>query len=516
MLDQSSVAGKALPVEGEVGLLVVGAGPAGVAAALEAAGRGVEVTLVDEHPLDPGLFGLDVPLQFGGCAGPAVQNRDRMLERVAVATPGLEEAFDAGVDVRLGVACWGLFAHGPATRWLPPLAAGLADGGRAWQVACRSVIVAAGRRDAGLAFPGWDLPGVAGAAAVRLLLNRYDAFLGRRLVILGSDADALELAGLALARGLEVAAVVEVGPEPTGPAERVAALQAAGVPFLTRTVIAGAVGRADRVETVRLAGPDGDRRELACDTVVLATGPVPATELLAALGCALHYRGELGGWVPVLDAAGRTSVPGVSAAGDCAGVWPAKCLDPGIARDEGRRAALGDGASRPVAAGRDVAAGRAAWLEASLAVSGPDVPVCLCEEVTCREVAEVRAPRYLGADPARVGGPGTLGRLAGNGCPEPDQVKRLTRAGMGYCQGRRCREGIAALLARESGLSLGEVPLASYRAPVRPLPLGLLADTAEPAAVAEGWDIWMGIPTMWTPPWRLGPDGLPAPEDAPP
>ena len=530
MHDPKSVAGKRLPVEADVSLLVIGAGPAGIAAALEAARHGVGVTLVDEHPLDPGLIGLDVPLHFGGCAGAGVQNRGRLLEQVVAATPGLEEAFEQGIDVRLGVACWGLFANGPSVRWLPGVVAGLTDGERAWHVRCGQVIVAAGSRDSGLAFTGWERPGVAGAGAVRLLLDRYDAFDGRRLVVLGSDVAALDLARTALGRGLEVAAVVEVGAQPLGTDEQVEALIAAGVPILTRTMVADALGGVDRVEGVRLVSLDGGgARELACDTVVLATGAVPAVELVAAAGGTVEHRGELGGWVPVLDADQRTSIPGVLAVGDCAGVHAAKTLDAEIAREEARIAALAAVAGAgirwwtpspqpsPIAratgegAAFDTAAHRAAWVAASVAVSGPDVQVCQCEEVSCRELLDVRAPRYLAADPAKVGGEGVLARLRGEGPVDQDHVKRLTRAGMGPCQGRRCREQITALLAGAAGVPLGEVPLATYRAPVRPLPLRVLAEWDEPEEVGEGWEIWFGVPTMWIPHWQFGPDGLPLP-----
>jgi thioredoxin reductase len=528
MHDPRSVASWTLPVAADVPVLVVGAGPAGVAAALEAAGRGLGVMLVDEHPLDPALFGLDVPLHFGGCTGGAVRSPRRMLERVAAAAPGLEEAVERGVDVRLGTTVWGLFAHGPGTRWLPPggVVAGLADAERAWQVRCRRAIVAAGRRDAGLAFEGWGLPGVAGAAALRCLLDRYDAFEGRRLVVLGSDADGLDLVRDALSRGLEVAAVVEIGPEPLGPRRLVDLVRGAGVPILTRTMVAAARGasRVERVATVALdvggRPVPGSGRELACDTVALAPGAVPAVELLAALGCALEHRGPLGGWVPRLDEGLRTSVPGVSAAGDVAGVHAAKTLDPEIARAEGRIAALAAaqdlgvfGGPAPAAGcasfadGPDVAEHRAAWVGAALAVSGPEVAICQCEEVAAREILEVRAPRYLGADPARVGGPHILGLLAAPGAAaDQDQVKRLTRAGMGVCQGRRCREQIAALLAREAGLPVASCDPATYRPPVRPLPLAVLAERDEPPDGADGWHAWFGIPEMWVPYWRLGSD----------
>jgi hypothetical protein len=89
--------------------------------------------------------------------------------------------------------------------------------------------------------------------------------------------------------------------------------------------------------------------------------------------------------------------------------------------------------------------------------------------------------------------------LLQDGPLNPDQIKRLTRAGMGPCQGRRCREQIALLLAMASDLSPAAIPLASYRAPVRPLPLGVLADTAETQAMHEQWDVWFGIRTQWIP-----------------
>jgi hypothetical protein len=70
---------------------------------------------------------------------------------------------------------------------------------------------------------------------------------------------------------------------------------------------------------------------------------------------------------------------------------------------------------------------------------------------------------------------------------------------MGQCQGRRCREQVACLLAREQGVPLAAVPIASFRAPVRPVPLAILADWQESAEMAAGWDVWFGIPTQWTP-----------------
>jgi hypothetical protein len=93
----------------------------------------------------------------------------------------------------------------------------------------------------------------------------------------------------------------------------------------------------------------------------------------------------------------------------------------------------------------------------------------------------------------------TLKSLLDDGPPNQDQVKRLTRSGMGQCQGRRCRDQVAMILAAEAGKPLAQVPLATHRAPVRPLPLKVIADWEEGEEMRTGWDVWMGIPTQWVP-----------------
>ena len=95
--DPVSTNGKRLTPRERVQLLVVGAGPAGCAAALEAARLGLEVTLVDEHPLDPASMGLEVPFHFGGRMTGAVRNRNSMTEAILANDPALGEAFEAGV-----------------------------------------------------------------------------------------------------------------------------------------------------------------------------------------------------------------------------------------------------------------------------------------------------------------------------------------------------------------------------------------------------------------------------------
>ena len=136
-------------------------------------------------------------------------------------------------------------------------------------------------------------------------------------------------------------------------------------------------------------------------------------------------------------------------------------------------------------------------------VQGEGAPhVCQCEDVTARDILEVRPPAYLGWRKA-LRNDADLSSLLGNGPPSPDQVKRLTRAAMGLCQGRRCREQVSALLALGAGTPLDQVPLATYRAPVRPMPLALAGSIPEPAEMAAHWDIWFGIPGQVTSYWDI-------------
>jgi hypothetical protein len=152
--------------------------------------------------------------------------------------------------------------------------------------------------------------------------------------------------------------------------------------------------------------------------------------------------------------------------------------------------------------GHDLSAYRLAWVRASVIHSSAEFHVCQCEEVTAREILEVRPPRYLDWQADRRNDR-SLAALLGEGPPNPDQVKRLTRAGMGPCQGRRCREQVAALLALAAAQPLSAIPLASYRAPVRPLPLALAGQIPESPGQAEHWDVWFGIHAQWVPFWDV-------------
>ncbi|GGJ18989.1 hypothetical protein GCM10011320_27950 [Neoroseomonas lacus] len=408
--------------------MVVGAGEAGIEAARAAATGGAKTLLVDEHPLDPGLFGLDIPYLFGARFDAAILNASRMEERIVTARPALMAAMEDGVEVALGTAAWGGFVRGQASRALAKPLLGLADRDAAWLVGFDRLTIATGARDVVLPFPGWTLPGVMGARGFDAVLRLYGAFTGRRIAVLG---------GGALADGVFAAA------------------REAGLDVVARLTAPAPLRIEGREEVTGLAWQDGEQRQtVTCDTVVMAVDTVPMVDLPDLLGASIGWDAARGGFVPAASGV-------IAMVGDVAGTVPAM---------------------------------RAAWLDAALAED--HALVCACEDVTAGDLRALRPPRYLDAAGPQAG-------LAALGPLNQDQVKRLTRAGMGPCQGRRCREAVHALLSRD-----GVAPLASHRAPLRPLPLSVLAALEEDPTLRANWTGWFGIAAQWLPHWE------PAPEDA--
>ena len=462
--DLCAVNGTRSAPEAHYSTIVVGAGPSGVAAAVEAAKSGASVLLVDENPVSGSLMGNDTPLYYGGRMTAATQNSERMLEAIFMSMPALEAAMDAGVELLLGTTAWGVYRNGPGVASLPEQVVGLADAERSWMVGFDKIVLATGARDLAMAFPGWNQPGVMGAAALRMLLTRYEAFAGRRVLVLGSHDLALETALLAQERGIDVAGLIEVRDTPQGQSELVAKIAAAGIVIHCGQTVTLAKGGINGVESATLSTGE----EIACDTICNAIGLIPSIELTDAMHGPRTLNRTRGGYIPAGEAT-------VSAVGDCAGL-----ADTGF----------------------DHIAYRMDWMRALSAVSADDTIICQCEEVTRADLIGVQPPNYL-SRPAPMCAR-SLGTLLDDGPANPDQIKRLTRAGMGVCQGRRCRDQVAMLLAIEANKPFGSIPLASHRAPVRPLPLKILAEWNEPAEMDAAWDVWFGIPTAWVPHEDIG------------
>ena len=182
---------------------VVGGGVAGAAAATTAAELGLDVVLIDEHPVDAESMAMDIPLFFGQRALATASDRGLMMSRVVAANAGLQSAAEAGAKVHPGVVVWDSAANNNLT---------LADEERSWRLRYDRVIFASGARDLCLPFRGWDKAGVMGAAAALALIDRYQAFAGRRIAVIGSGGIARMLAESARNAGVEVAGIVDVAP----------------------------------------------------------------------------------------------------------------------------------------------------------------------------------------------------------------------------------------------------------------------------------------------------------------
>jgi thioredoxin reductase len=504
IVDRYAITNRLVSAEQKADVVVIGAGPSGVAAAIAAAQGGASVLLVDENPVSASLMGLDTPLYFGGRMTRAVDNKARMIEQIFAADPQLEQAFEAGVEVALGVYAWGAFQNGPGIAAMPEAAVGLADEDRSWMVAYKQLILATGARDLSLSFQGWDQPGVMGANGLHALIKRYDAFAGTQVLILGSGDLALNTALMVVEAGLKVVALIEVRDQVQGEAALADAVRAKGIEILTGHVILSASGGADGVERAIVAPVGGgESRIFACDTVCQALGLVPAIELFNVLGGKLAVRSDLGGHVPVRTGAVSTGLANVLVAGDCAGLSDLDAADHGRAAAALALAALAgqpvaDEAAAAATAGFDAHAYHTDWITALMAVGDDSIVVCQCEEVTRGDLTAVRQPRYLGP-PSEVAAKRDITTLAADGPLNQDQFKRLTRACMGQCQARRCREQVALILAQSSGVPVAKVPLAGYRTPVRPLPMSVLSDMQEPYDMTANWDVWFGIASQWVP-----------------
>jgi len=487
--DPHAIDGKIAPPDELHDIVVVGAGPAGLAAALEAARHGRQVLLIDEHPVPPGLTGSDVPLWFGGRGSAALQSPERLIETLVETEPLIAECFEAGIDVRLGTVAWGLWRNRDGSGALPGAMLGLSDGQKSWTVGYAQLVLATGARDCALGFAGWDQPGVMGALAFQTLVARYQAFAGRRVVILGTGDLAIETVSLALARGIDVAALIEVRD-----AVQATTALPEGISVLTRAQVTRAEGGIDGVERIVVAQA-GAEQVIACDTIILAIDAVPAIEL-AEVGGAQVVTDPVRGGAVIPGGAGEV-LPGVWLAGAATGLTGSR----EAAETQGREvmaAALGlERTITPAAQKFDRMAYRAEWLRALVATSPDSTMVCQCEEVSRADLIGVQPPGYLARPPALCAR--SLETLLEDGPPDAEQVKRLTRAGMGLCQGRRCREQVSLLLAMAANLPPQAAPRGNWRVPVRPTPLGVMADWDHAAAMDEGWDVWFGIPTQWIP-----------------
>ncbi len=309
----------------ETEIAIVGAGPAGLAAACEASQTGSKVIVFDENNQPGGQLVKQIHKFFGSREHLAGTRGIDIGEKLKI------RALSLGVDIRLGTAVWGYFGGQLS----------VVSHNQVNLVRAKKIIIATGASENVLSFPGWTLPGVMGAGGAQTLMNLHRVLPGKKVLMIGAGNVGLIVSYQMLQAGVEVIAVVEAAPKIGGYMVHADKILRNGIPILTSHTVKEALGK-DRVEKVIIARVRSDfsiipgtEKELEADTICLAVGLTPLTELMWLMGCEMRYRADLGGFVPVHNENMETSVSGIYVAGDAAGIEEAS-----IAMEEGRIAGL--------------------------------------------------------------------------------------------------------------------------------------------------------------------------------
>ena len=479
-------------------LLIIGAGPAGLAAAEAAADAGVTATLLDERP-EPGgqYFKQLAPSHLFEAPGA----RDKQF---AAGAALIERVRAAGAEIVSEATVWSAFAPGRGARDGMAAEVNVLVAGEARRYHARQLIVATGAYERPHPVPGWTLPGVMTTGAAQTLARAYRVAPGSRVLLAGNGPLNLQAACELVAGGVAVAAVAEAaapGPNRIGALlsglrqspdlmwdglKYLAYLKRRRVPVLNRHVLVRVEGDG-RARRAVVAAIDGDGRIVAGSERTFDVGAVcmgygfhPSTELTRLLGCEHRWDETTGATAVTRDDAGATSLPGIFAVGDGGGIGGSRvALAQGTLG--GLAAARNLGATVPSARNEALRRGRndldrarrfqdALWRLYAAPRDFPDliddgVMVCRCESVAA----------------------GSLRSRIAEGADESGSLKRLTRVGMGRCQGRYCGPRVARLCAQSRGAPPDPFQLFAPRFPIKPVPaIALIHQKPEWSHVAQG------------------------------
>ena len=412
-------------------VVIVGAGPAGLACASGLVAHGISVVIIEDNFQAGGQYFRQLPPAYRVAAGSALKRETSRFKVLAqVLTHPLVKFLPSTV-------VWG------SPEPLTIAYAGAVGSGR---VQAQAIVIATGAHDRPLPFTGWTLPGVISAGGCLNLAKAHGLVPNGRIIVAGNGPLVLVAAATTAAAGANVTQVLEA--QPTSKLMRAAfeglrgsprqlwkafsyraRILASGAHFTTGWVVTRADGD-DRVRRVRIAPIQADgkpnharERILECDTLVLGYGLQPSTELAGLLGCLIVRSDDLGGWVPDRTEHLETSVEGVYAIGDGAGIGGVE-----VALVEGARVAeaiaRGDGKSLGGTYARLDRFRRALNLayrpNSPLVVAEPDTIVCRCEELRLGELQAVLA----------------------RGAPSSDVLKASSRLGMAKIRWARPTPGI--------------------------------------------------------------------------
>lgn len=461
-------------------LVIVGAGPAGLGAAIEAARAGQACTLLDEAGHLGGQIYRPPPSEFR-LANPSLLGRDfERGERLRNEFAGIAHR----VEVISGASVFGLWDSGREIAWT-------SSGASTTQRTDR-LILATGAYERPVPFPGWTLPGVITAGGAQTLVKTLRIRPGRRALVAGTGPLLLVVANQLHKAGVEVVAVLEAGKPSWSPTQIPAVLgewelmrdawhywrglRNANIPLLFNHTVFAAHG-AEGVTGASYGPVDSTnwtpRTEHAVkvdvDHIVVGFGFVPNTQLTESAGCEHDYVHELGGWVPVRNEMMETTRAGLFSVGDGAGVAGSV-----VAIEEGRVAGITAAEQAGVIDRTEADRRRAVPLRRLRALSQvrrildemsrirpglnllatPDTLVCRCEEVGLQKVKDAIA----------------------QGARDLQAVKLLTRLGMGQCQGRNCAPSAAMIMSAALSYGPGCAGRINPRPPVTPVTLGALAN----------------------------------------
>ncbi|WP_244957572.1 FAD-dependent oxidoreductase [Alicycliphilus denitrificans] len=465
-------------------LVIIGAGPAGMSAAVAAAACGLRAVVLDEQPRPGGQIYRNVTVAAPTVAnllGPDYRHGAVLAQRFAA----------SGVEVHHDTFVWDMAQDLTVTAQ---------TSGKSFHVRAPQLLMASGAMERPSPLPGWTLPGVLNAGAAQIALKTAAQVPQGRVVLVGGGPLLLLVACQLLQAGTRIAGIVETSPASNrarairhvlgalgAPAllakglRMLWRLRRAGVPIFKEATdlrIEGVEGAADtdgnqRVKAVSFtAGGTGYRLE--ADVALLHHGVVPNTQASRLLRVDHVWSDAQLAWQPQVDVWGQTSLEGFRIAGDGAAIAGALAAEAsGAIAAIGAALALGrldaERAQQMAAPWRNRLARQTSirpFLDALyrppewLIDCDDDTVVCRCEEVTAGRVREM----------ARLG------------CEGPNQTKFFSRCGMGPCQGRMCGITVTQILAQALNRPPAQVGAYRIRAPLKPVSLGSLAALAQTTA----------------------------------
>lgn len=458
-------------------LVVIGAGPAGLAAAAKAAELGVDTLLLDEQPSPGGQIYraiADTPVKDRRILGPDYWKGESLL-------PALDKSGAAHLP---GATVWCVSREREIS---------VSIAGAAYLVNAERIILATGALERPMPIPGWTLPGVMTAGAAQILLKSAGLTAEGKVYLAGTGPLLWLVAWQYLRAGGQIAAILDTTPWENWKTALRYLPGFLGTDYFKKglsllwevrrriKVVSGVTALAaegeGRLRQIRYRVAHGAERLAQADTLLLHQGIVPNVNLALSIGCEHDWDKVQLCWKPRLDEWGASTVEGIAIVGDGAGIGGAA-----IAVERGRLAALDaafslgkidEGArARDAAPIRQAAANAArgrdfldTFYRPTDAFRRPegDTLVCRCEEVTAKQIVEA----------------------VGLGCTGPNQVKSFLRSGMGPCQGRLCGLTVTELIAAVRGVSPAAVGYYRLRPPVKPITLAELASLPKSEAAVK-------------------------------